>query len=146
MKTFSEQFGGIGVAIMLHKTDFEIAIGNMSDALDAVTAKLQKLMSADSHKRAGFADQMAALEDIRRDVNGLQEIAERRRVALPAFTAWANNSAVCDNGRRFMLASKAGGTERDNDAELSALWPQRQQEFDPTGNAADVALTRRFSR
>jgi hypothetical protein len=145
----AETFGGIGVAIMLHRTAFEIAVDDMRDGLNGVSAKLNKLMHGDLRK-AVFVDQMAALQDILADMPKLEEIAARRDAALADFEAWMQNKPYATAPRTgimrdygsVMVATKSCGAEHG--AELSELWPSRKPQVDPITNVTDAMLARRF--
>jgi hypothetical protein len=141
-----EKFGGIAVAIMLHKTDFEIAVADMDAALNLMSGKLHKLMHGDLRKRAGFVDLQAELNDILSDLAKLQEIADRRRAALPDFESFISNKPfvkkgtgiVRDDGRRFLL------TDKDGTAEVLPM--AQKPQVDPTEAVTDTMLNRRFNK
>ena len=61
--------------VLMHRTEFEIAVDDMDAALNGVSAKLHKLMHGDLRKRAGVVDLKAELDDILADVGKLQKIA-----------------------------------------------------------------------
>jgi hypothetical protein len=143
-----EKFGGVAVAILMHKTALEIACDDYGDALDSVSGKLSKVMSGNLRKGVSL-DSIA--QDLLADVRKLQEIADRRHAAFPAFKAWASNMAVVDDGRRFLIASKDadayGGLGKVQKAGAATTLPSAQQPaIDPSASVTDASLARRFSR
>jgi hypothetical protein len=107
--TETEAVGGIGVAIMMHKTDLRQAIEAQSAALARMTEPLQKLASAndrlqklnagDTLKKNTSAyleehvrlerEALAALNVLAAPIAELKAATERAARAMPAFEKWA---------------------------------------------------------
>jgi ABC-type transporter Mla subunit MlaD len=150
-------FGGAGVSIMVFKTDFERAVADKGAGLSSVAGQLKKLASGDLRK-AAFADQLAALQDIRADMDRLQAIADRRQAALPAFVAWKNNKpfvaatptgTIRDYGAGHLVVSKSADSFSDLGEALKAraitpLETGQRSTIDPSANVTDAMLARRF--
>ncbi len=163
---YAETFGGLGVGIMVFKTAYETALDDMSKGLDAVSDKLSKLASGDLRKAASAnkvtLDDLTrlkrSLDDINSDLNKLNEIADRRRAALPAFVAWKNNTpfvastptgTIQDYGGGHLVVSKSADGFADLGEALKAgaitpLETGQRSTIDPSANVSDAMLARRF--
>jgi hypothetical protein len=128
------------------RTEFEVAQTAYSNALDAASAKLNKLAGGDLQKAFGqkttttMADAMKAVGDVLPDVNRylhkLNDLAARPNAACPDFARYAAPHCHQDFGI-FKVADKGG--------EFAELPMQRKQPaIDPAANVADAMLARRF--
>lgn len=154
MNDIAKITGGIGVSIMLSKTDFEIETDRIAARLDKLSAQfdcLQKLLGADdlckSVSLAWVTDTLAAIGEIREAYADIREHVDRRNAALPAFKAWAENTAVA--APQFLLADKTFDTSRETIPEafdrgsLAPFLPLRSAPIDLRSAVTDANLRHR---
>jgi hypothetical protein len=117
-------FGGIGVAIVTHKTDFEIEMGLFGDCLKSFASQLdtvQKLHVGDLRKTVNPATLVSELAKLKALMQEATKIADRRDAAFADFKLWATDAQY--------RPPKTGVAEKhlDGSAESAA----RRRLFDP---------------
>jgi hypothetical protein len=161
MNNIAETCGGVGVACMTYRTQFEIETERLSDLLNKdATAQLGKIAVArdrlakffdvELKKRAPTADYLAKLKALtdacRAELDALRKtmaeanlIAERRREALPDFRAWALGQHA--RPMNSYTATKVVTLDGDADTVLSPLRIERRRRIggDQRGDAVLAA-------
>jgi hypothetical protein len=157
MKNIAEVAGGIGIAIMMHKTMFEIETEALDKLLDQLGDRLQKFTQGDLRKRVGStpaAELMAELENIVALLAEANEVAKRRGVALNEFRAWALNQPIYDQpiydrGATLLLVDKAADSfAGDTDAmiengTLRRFYQPQATPIDPAATLGDTVMRHR---
>jgi hypothetical protein len=152
----AEQFGGIAVAIMMHKTEFHKALDAQHEALARMTEPLQKLAAAqdrlhklnagDTLRKSASAyleesnrlerEALAALKMLAEPLAALDDATEQAKQAMPAFEKWALGQHAKPN-YTTMIADKsfdhgrAQGETADDAVKRGALTAFRKPKAEP---------------
>jgi hypothetical protein len=160
MKT---RFGGVGVEIMMHRTDFENEANRIDTLLEEIAKQsavventygaLSKIFEGDLQKLAGATDlnknliaSKSLLVKANEEIDKLKKLMaecsqaqERAARALPDFAMFFSDGRQDTvPGRKYFMA--------DKNATVSALAFAACNESIPAATLAEVALARRFSR
>lgn len=135
--------------ILTHRTEFELALKDMSKASADMGNQLAKLAGAANrlHKAAEGADGDTRAAEILAEMKIMMSLVKedhesvaRAHAALPAFRAHVLGTG---DAVRFAIAEKSFDS---CGSELVALWPRQQPAADPAAAVGDTELRHRFQQ